>query len=1514
MAILTSKKNVISSRSLLLITFSILISLVVLSVAEANYWEIDYAPSEVGVIKGGDDDIAGVLTALGCPYYFIDPASLISMDIASSDLKVLFVESLPTFDTANNVGDAEKVAALVRFARNGGQLFITGNADMLIKTLGPGISIYAPTRPGEEVYQSTNVALPISVGTDLKGALQSHLGLSSINIPYMTRRPEHSLLNLTSVTYSGSTVEATALYVLRWINTSNWSWSTETANFITSFIYPDATNSGMIHYVNYPLDLLYGSGEIGEKLVKYQIGNALDRAGLVAEDIFGKNTIKFVVENGEIVRETDTRYSYNVGKGNISLTPGNADSLLRINDLSDAANLIIWKMDDDMVFSIRGTTGSVKIPGWYSDGQKLSGIEVSGKNLSSASLEELAIEKEPDIDITPVSFDRILIAEEGQREIIGSEGNDYIFGNDIDNIVYTMGGDNIYYYRLGGGNDTIINTRKAGERSVLRFHMDIEAKDVNVTRKNDDMVLTLPDGGGVSIQGWYKDTPAKLTRVELFDGTCWDARDLEKLAVGAVLTPRGHTLYSDYREQEIQDDKKDAGNSSSGCNAGSATGLLIGLFSLFMMGRKQRHTHGRFLTLTLLLAIFLLFSGSAYAAQTRVFIPPTISIAADELNELDGRRGNGVTIKPGYAYIGAFTNDQFQLGHTEIWGVDSKIVDHVIALQDVYAYDEEIDGKYIRDILPVVTLPQNVDLYVGKRKLADVVFASSDDLETGTYVTRVACDIELPAELGGGLRSTYVEYEFNIISGPVDVHVLGGLIGTELEDGFEERNGHMISEQSLAAVEYSHETMRNGLTADGLARLIIRLQSEGPTTVNLRIPDIESLNLTAETLQKQPCNLEEIELQPITEQEDLYQASVVLKAPEAWPKFGTNGPLEFTVEAIQPEFGPSLEPITLTLRLHNAPVVLVHGIWASQNSWYGSSDAVANVLTAANIPIWANSYDNWRGPSEIVPLDKGHENYKLFYRDFIAPAYEMMAIRNIECARVDVVGHSMGGLMTKRFMQNDDYYKTDENYHQGAIRRLATLGTPHWGSPFPSYLEQDARYLKYDFFTRPTPYPLEGAFDFMRRRYYYQQAHLGLRTIRRILRLLDYEIESAIDDLRIASPIIQELNNAKYEVPMNVLAGDFGNQQIVEPELSGVTTWAMWPYDHQSLFCNINYRVISGQNFVAENSDAVVGISSAHWVGAGFTGLGNRSTIEGRKHTGMGATRVIADHVKRVLTGPKDDYFTIPQTPIAARYESELTRSALDVVSDDEDFSPLEILTLGANREAVRPGDSLLFTMVADGTVGNPFLVNDKLESHLMEKTGDTYTYRFEVPEDTSGMRKFIVVASGDERHAISNVFTLTVKPDTSSLSMLTFAKGQNMTCCYEGTIIRTVVLGLFSDGKEYNLSPAIMGTTYFSSDPSVATVSMDGEVAALKPGEAVITATNDGVGAIMYLTVKPVDDDTPPTPTPTTPTPSPSQPQEESESGSGGCHTATSMYFVLWALPFVFRRVNVNKRLDARK
>ena len=134
---------------------------------------------------------------------------------------------------------------------------------------------------------------------------------------------------------------------------------------------------------------------------------------------------------------------------------------------------------------------------------------------------------------------------------------------------------------------------------------------------------------------------------------------------------------------------------------------------------------------------------------------------------------------------------------------------------------------------------------------------------------------------------------------------------------------------------------------------------------------------------------------------------------------------------------------TTTLQLHRAPLVLVHGVWSSSDTWgpdfmrtlSSGGFPEQNVFKADYREASAKSFDPTRPGNLGILAVKGA----------IGRALTAYRQRGIAVSRVDVVGHSMGGLMTRGVIQQPGYQKPS-NYNVGTVHRLITIGTPHFGS------------------------------------------------------------------------------------------------------------------------------------------------------------------------------------------------------------------------------------------------------------------------------------------------------------------------------------------------------------------------------------------------------------------------------------------------------------------------------------
>jgi hypothetical protein len=147
--------------------------------------------------------------------------------------------------------------------------------------------------------------------------------------------------------------------------------------------------------------------------------------------------------------------------------------------------------------------------------------------------------------------------------------------------------------------------------------------------------------------------------------------------------------------------------------------------------------------------------------------------------------------------------------------------------------------------------------------------------------------------------------------------------------------------------------------------------------------------------------------------------------------------VELIVRATQ----PSSVALDASVHLMPPPLLLVHGVW---------SDATA---------AWTGFY-NWlrrdsvhHYPHQLIGLvDYGPQSHTTFraplvqqqFADKLASVLSEAAVAGIAARRVDVVAHSMGGLVTRYFLENT--LKSIHYLPARPVREFITIGTPHTGS------------------------------------------------------------------------------------------------------------------------------------------------------------------------------------------------------------------------------------------------------------------------------------------------------------------------------------------------------------------------------------------------------------------------------------------------------------------------------------
>ena len=170
----------------------------------------------------------------------------------------------------------------------------------------------------------------------------------------------------------------------------------------------------------------------------------------------------------------------------------------------------------------------------------------------------------------------------------------------------------------------------------------------------------------------------------------------------------------------------------------------------------------------------------------------------------------------------------------------------------------------------------------------------------------------------------------------------------------------------------------------------------------------------------------------------------LLWPPEGIPPNSLNSPrLDVKVTAAQA--GVAINDATITLQ--PPPVLFIHGIWSS--------------AAEARFTRGSTGMRDWFGTvyphSLLEPVDYGTNSYKSFadgatqqnFHESIHSLLLQAASAGVAARQVDVVAHSMGGLVTRYFLRQ---IPPQPLIPPNPAHRLITVGTPHLGSPLAGEL------------------------------------------------------------------------------------------------------------------------------------------------------------------------------------------------------------------------------------------------------------------------------------------------------------------------------------------------------------------------------------------------------------------------------------------------------------------------------
>jgi pimeloyl-ACP methyl ester carboxylesterase len=266
-----------------------------------------------------------------------------------------------------------------------------------------------------------------------------------------------------------------------------------------------------------------------------------------------------------------------------------------------------------------------------------------------------------------------------------------------------------------------------------------------------------------------------------------------------------------------------------------------------------------------------------------------------------------------------------------------------------------------------------------------------------------------------------------------------------------DKSGNLIQNVTLAS---NVDTTRNGTTADGISKLLIKFVYNSP--LKFSIEDKTPNDISDGTIEPliTSSNADELSSSTIVDAKNTTNGTMVVTAVYTPPDFINESNFSYkTIKVLISDPKSSSTHVSfspVSIRLYHPPVVLVHGLWENPTFWYRLSN-FSQTLTKSKLNVFLADYGIYNATT-FDPLAKP-KNYGIdSLKNITSKAIEDYHKNGTAASQVDMVGHSMGGLIIRGFTQQH-YSKNMTNYMKGYIHRLITIGTPHFGAPLAKLLD-----------------------------------------------------------------------------------------------------------------------------------------------------------------------------------------------------------------------------------------------------------------------------------------------------------------------------------------------------------------------------------------------------------------------------------------------------------------------------
>ena len=525
------------------------------------------------------------------------------------------------------------------------------------------------------------------------------------------------------------------------------------------------------------------------------------------------------------------------------------------------------------------------------------------------------------------------------------------------------------------------------------------------------------------------------------------------------------------------------------------------------------------------------------------------------------------------------------------------------------------------------------------------------------------------------------------------------------------------------------------------------------------------------------------------------------------------------------------------------PVVLVHGIWSKRGAWgsdYKKEDAFHTTYVA--------DYEATNGASFSTNVGA--------IQDDVKTALSNARDKKVAVTQADVMGHSMGGILTRLYIGGNNFKRPD-NLGKGDIRRLISLDTPHSGSTFPNLVVALHRLnpTETDKTVRSiTGYPPEGG---------------------------------AVCDLAENSPALQGLNNAT-SITAQAVTGTGGPPPpaffggfLGFGNIEGAVTKKHCTHRNNFFICDqedfIYPQAIVNAFRFSQINDTIVALISqqgGHCSTAGLAGVPFNVIHSGPSFVnGILNTAAVAQRAYQLLDGPDSAFVTA--FPGVGSTGAGVACTVTGTSTDQADYmnqcvsGPLKPSAQNGAAplpaiSSVTPDPRVQIISPADGQVfapGDTVNITVQLTTPLtanniavdvsggfsqldgVNYNGAQYQASFVIPNYVAGPITFTPdITDSNNVPILGPAITIAVRPGTPPLSIAFLQSHFHIALPLVTPSATLALTGTYADGTTRDLTSSASGTTYQTTDSTVVSISKDGVYQLNGAGTALVTATNSGL------------------------------------------------------------------------